>query len=56
MVLDEPRTNDEVVHCKGIEIVYQTHDKALFDNTLIDFKDSWYGEGFVLCSPTSEPC
>lgn len=56
MVLDEPRTNDEVVHYKGIEVVYHPSEKELFDNTLIDFKDAWYGEGFVLCSPTSEPC
>jgi Fe-S cluster assembly iron-binding protein IscA len=56
MVLDEPRKYDEIIHYNGIEIVYPTQEKDLFDHTFIDFKDSWYGEGFVICSPSSEPC
>jgi Fe-S cluster assembly iron-binding protein IscA len=56
MVLDEPRKDDEVVNFKGIHFVYQRHEKDLFNQTFIDYKDSWYGEGFVICSPASEPC
>lgn len=56
MVLDEPRDGDGIVHTGGFEFVYSTRDQALLNETLIDFKDSWYGEGFTVCSPTSEPC
>ncbi len=56
MVLDEPREEDEIVHLQGIEFVYNKHEKDLFNQTLIDYNDSWYGERFVVCSPTSEPC
>ena len=56
MVLDEPRQEDEVVRVEGFEFVYHKDEKDLFDHTLIDYKDSWYGEGFTVCSPTSEPC
>jgi Fe-S cluster assembly iron-binding protein IscA len=56
MVLDEPRKDDEVIHCKGLQIVYDKQEKDLFEHTLIDYKDSWYGVGFVICSPASEPC
>jgi Fe-S cluster assembly iron-binding protein IscA len=56
MVLDEPRKEDEIVHIQGIDVVYDGNEKALFDQTVIDYRDSWYGEGFVVCSPASEPC
>jgi Fe-S cluster assembly iron-binding protein IscA len=56
MVLDGPREEDEIVHKDGIDFVYHKQEKALFDETVIDYKDSWYGEGFVICSPASEPC
>jgi Fe-S cluster assembly iron-binding protein IscA len=56
MVLDEPREADETLCLRGIEFVYDKHNEELFNQTVIDYKDSWYGEGFVICSPTSEPC
>jgi Fe-S cluster assembly iron-binding protein IscA len=56
MVLDEPREEDEVVQRNGINFVYHKQEQDLFHQTAIDYKDSWYGEGFVLCSPASEPC
>ena len=56
MVLDGPREEDETVHLQGIDFVYDRHEKDLFHQTVIDYKDSWYGEGFVVCSPASEPC
>ncbi len=56
MVLDEPRDGDERVHVEGLEFVYNNREKELFDQTVIDYKDSWYGEGFTVCSPKSEPC
>lgn len=56
MVLDEPREEDEIVYVQGIEFVYNKHEKDLFNQTIIDYKDSWYGEGFAVCSPASEPC
>ena len=56
MVLDELRENDETVHLQGIDFVYEKKQKKLFDQTVIDYRDSWYGEGFLVCSPTSEPC
>ena len=56
MVLDEPREEDETVHLQGIDFVYHKHEKELFDQTVIDYKDSWYGLGFVVYSPASEPC
>jgi hypothetical protein len=56
MVLDEPREEDEIVHFQGIEFVYNKHEKDLFNQALIDHKDSWYGKGFTVCSPASEPC
>jgi Fe-S cluster assembly iron-binding protein IscA len=56
MVLDEPREEDEIVHLQGFEFVYNKDEEDLFNQTLIDYKDSWYGEGFTVCSPTSEPC
>ena len=56
MVLDEPREGDEMVHLHGIEFVYDIRDKDLLNQTSIDYKDAWYGEGFVVCSPQSEPC
>jgi Fe-S cluster assembly iron-binding protein IscA len=56
MVLDEPREEDEIVHLQGIEFVYNKRDKDLLNQTFIDYKDSWYGEGFMVCSPASEPC
>ncbi len=56
MVLDEPREDDEIVNSEGFEFVYNKDEKDLFNQTLIDYKDSWYGEGFTVCSPASEPC
>jgi Fe-S cluster assembly iron-binding protein IscA len=56
MVLDEPREEDEIVHLEGIEFVYNKDEKDLLDQTVIDYKDSWYGEGFAVSSPASEPC
>lgn len=56
MVLDGPREEDDTVHLHGIDFVYNRHERDLFDRTTIDYMDSWYGEGFVLCSPQSEPC
>ena len=56
MVLDEPRDGDGIVHTEGFQFIYNTKDQALFNETLIDYKDSWYGEGFTVCSPASEPC
>jgi Fe-S cluster assembly iron-binding protein IscA len=56
MVLDVPGEEDEIAHVQGIEFVYNKYDKDLLNQTLIDYKDSWYGEGFVVCSPASEPC
>lgn len=56
MVLDEPREDDERAHAGGFEFVYSRDEKDLFHQTLIDYKDSWYGEGFTVCSPLSEPC
>jgi Fe-S cluster assembly iron-binding protein IscA len=56
MVLDGPREEDEAVHVQGIDFFYPKAEKDLFDHTFIDYRDSWYGEGFVVCSPASEPC
>jgi len=56
MALDEPKEDDEIVQVQGIGFSYNKHEKALFDQTLIDYKDSWHGEGFTVCSPASEPC
>ena len=56
MVLDEPRDEDEIVYSQGFEFVYDKNEKELLDQTFIDYRDSWYGEGFVVCSPKSEPC
>jgi Fe-S cluster assembly iron-binding protein IscA len=56
MVLDEPKDEDEIVHLEGIKFAYDKEEKDLFHQTLIDYKDSWYGEGFTVCSPLSEPC
>jgi|GEM_PF-2623265 Fe-S cluster assembly iron-binding protein IscA len=54
MVPDKPREKDEIVQLQSIEFVYNTHRNKLFDQTVIDYKDSWYGEEFVVCSPASE--
>lgn len=56
MVLDEPREDDETVYLEGFQFIYNKHENDLLDGTLIDYKDSWYGEGFTVCSPASEPC
>lgn len=56
MVLDEPREEDEIVHAEGFEFVYDEQEKDLLNQAVIDYKDSWYGEGFTVCSPVSEPC
>ena len=56
MVLDEPREGDVTVHLKGIDFVYDQRDKDLLNKTVIDYKDSWIGERFVVQSPASEPC
>lgn len=56
MVLDEPQEDDEIVHVEGFSFVYDRQEEDLLNKTLIDYKDSWYGEGFTVCSPTSEPC
>lgn len=56
MVLDEPQDDDEIVRLEGFTFAYNKHDSDLLDQTLIDYKDSWYGEGFTVCSPASEPC
>jgi Fe-S cluster assembly iron-binding protein IscA len=56
MVLDEPREGDEIVHVDGLTFVYRPDDRDLLQQTVIDYKDSWYGEGFTVCSPRSEPC
>ncbi len=56
MVLDEPMEGDETVHLKGIDFVYDRRDKDILNQTVIDFKDSWIGERFEICSPASEPC
>ena len=56
MVLDEPGTEDQTVHLRGIDFIYNKDDTALLDQTFIDYRDSWYGIGFVIYSPASEPC
>jgi Fe-S cluster assembly iron-binding protein IscA len=56
MVLDEPGEEDEIVNLQGIKFVYDKNERELFNQTSIDYKDSWYGEGFTVCSPASEPC
>ena len=56
MVLDEPRVDDETVHLQGIDFIYHRNESELFDQTFIDYQDSWFGQGFVVCSPASEPC
>ncbi len=56
MVLDGHRDGDASVHLQGIDFVYDKHEKALFDQTVIDYKENWFGQGFTVCSPTSEPC
>jgi Fe-S cluster assembly iron-binding protein IscA len=56
LVLDEPGEEDEIVDFQGFEFVYNKQEKDLLNQTLIDYKDSWYGEGFTVCSPASEPC
>jgi Fe-S cluster assembly iron-binding protein IscA len=56
MVLDEPREGDETVHLKGIDFVFDQRYKDLLNKTVIDYKDSWMGERFVVQSPGSEPC
>ncbi|MDA8137949.1 MAG: hypothetical protein M0036_04775 [Desulfobacteraceae bacterium] len=44
------------MHLNGIDFVYDRREEELLHQTAIDYKDSWYGEGFVICSPASEPC
>jgi Fe-S cluster assembly iron-binding protein IscA len=56
MVLEEPREEDEIVHLEGIAFAYNKRKEELLNKTFIDYKDSWYGEGFVVYSPASEPC
>ena len=56
MVLDEQRDNDETVRVEGINFVYNRKDRDFVNQTVIDYKDSWFGEGFTVCSPASEPC
>lgn len=56
MVLDEPKEEDEIMDLEGFAFVYDKNDKDLLNQTTIDYKDSWYGEGFTVCSPASEPC
>lgn len=56
MVLDEHREGDETVHLKGINFVYDRRNEDLLNQTVIDFKDSWVGQRFEVCSPASEPC
>jgi Fe-S cluster assembly iron-binding protein IscA len=56
MALDGPREEDETVRRQGIDFVYNRYEKDLFDQTVIDYKDSWYGERFVVYSPLSDPC
>lgn len=56
MVLDEPQENDEIVRVGSFEFHYDKSEEDLLNQTLIDYKDSWYGEGFTVSSPKSEPC
>mgnify|MGYP002346337612 CR=1 FL=1 len=56
MVLEEPRENDEIVQVEGIGFAYDKDDSSLLDQTTIDYKDFWFGEGFAVWSPASEPC
>jgi Fe-S cluster assembly iron-binding protein IscA len=56
LVLDEPKEQDEIVHLEGFTFAYDKQEEDLLNKTLIDYKDSWYGEGFTVCSPQSEPC
>jgi len=56
MALDEPGEEDETVQSNGIDFVYNKNGKDLFNHTFIDYKETWYGEAFVICSPASEPC
>jgi Fe-S cluster assembly iron-binding protein IscA len=56
LVLEEPKEGDEIVHLEGFSFSYDKQEEALLNQTLIDYKDSWYGEGFTVCSPKSEPC
>lgn len=56
MVLDEPREGDESVRVHGIDFVYDKQDEDILNQTVVDYKDFWFGEGFSVCSPTSEPC
>lgn len=56
MVLDEPAEGDEIVRVEGIDFAYNKNEEDLFNQTSIDYKDFWFGEGFAVCSPASEPC
>ncbi len=56
MVLDEPQENDKIVKVDGFEFAYCQDEEELFNQTVIDYKDFWFGEGFAVSSPNSEPC
>jgi Fe-S cluster assembly iron-binding protein IscA len=56
LALDEPKEDDEIVHVEGFSFAYSKSDRDLLNQTTIDYKDFWFGEGFAVCSPVSEPC
>ncbi len=56
MVLEEPHQDDEIVHKEGFTFAYSKEDRDLLHQTVIDYKDFWFGEGFAVSSPASEPC
>ena len=56
MVLEEPQNDDEIVRVDGIAFAYDKNDRELLDRTTIDYKEFWFGEGFAVWSPASEPC
>ncbi len=48
MVLDEPQENESAKNVNGIDVLVSPEVEGYADGSVIDYRNSWYGKGFVV--------
>ncbi len=56
LALDELNNNDEKININGVDIIYDRKDQDYLDHSVIDFEDSFLGQGFVVRSSQPGMC
>ncbi len=56
LTLDESTKEDDKVTSNGIAIVYAKDEEQFYNNSVIDFEDSFLGKGFTIRSSAPSTC